>query len=143
MYLRRRVYVNKYSDTSIERLEWDILKSLIDPSKIEYIEEEVCYWRKANMIHKRFVENVQEGRDDAGDYEVSREQLQQLLGIVSQVLTDHSKAEELLPTCSWFFFGWTEYDEHYFQAMEHTKKELEKILKFPNDRGSYFYHSSW
>ena len=47
----------------------------------ESIFEEVGYWRKANAIHKWFVDNVQDGEDDCGYYEVNREQLEQLLHI--------------------------------------------------------------
>lgn len=43
--------------------------------------EEVGYWRKANQIHNWFVENVQDGEDDCGYYEVSAEQLKDLLDI--------------------------------------------------------------
>ena len=39
---------------------------------------EIIYWRKANAIHKWFVENVQEGVDDCGEYEVTVEQLTEL-----------------------------------------------------------------
>lgn len=38
----------------------------------------VAYWRKANAIHRWFVENVQDGEDDCGDYYVSHEQLTEL-----------------------------------------------------------------
>lgn len=48
---------------------------------------EVAYWRKANQIHNWFVENVQDGMDDCGYYEVSRQQLQELLGDCRDVLT--------------------------------------------------------
>jgi hypothetical protein len=41
--------------------------------------EHVGYWRKANQIHRWFVENVQDYEDDCGYYEVDREQLEQLL----------------------------------------------------------------
>lgn len=41
--------------------------------------EDVGYWRKANQIHNWFVENVQDGEDDCGCYEVSQEQLEGLL----------------------------------------------------------------
>lgn len=41
--------------------------------------EDVGYWRKANQIHNWFVINVQGGEDDCGCYEVSREQLEDLL----------------------------------------------------------------
>lgn len=48
--------------------------------------EEVGYWRKANAIHKWFVENVQNGEDDCGQYEVSKEQLEELLDVCKEVL---------------------------------------------------------
>ena len=47
---------------------------------------EAGYWRKANQIHKWFVENVQEGKDDCGEYYVSREQLLALLEIVNELI---------------------------------------------------------
>lgn len=49
------------------------------------IEEQVAYWRKANQIHNWFVENVQEGVDDCGAYEVSKEQLEDLLDICNLI----------------------------------------------------------
>ena len=47
---------------------------------------EVGYWRKANAIHNWFVENVQNGNDDCGVYSVSKEQLEDLLGICDRVI---------------------------------------------------------
>lgn len=41
--------------------------------------DELAYWRKANQIHKWFVDNVQNGTDDCGEYLVSKEQIQKLL----------------------------------------------------------------
>jgi len=60
--------------------------------RISGITEEVGYWRKANAIHNWFVENVQEGDDDCGDYDVSREQLRELLDLCNKVL----KASKLI-----------------------------------------------
>jgi hypothetical protein len=48
------------------------------PKRITYIVEEVAYWRKANAIHRWFVENVQDDKDDCGTYSVTRDQLSQL-----------------------------------------------------------------
>ena len=45
------------------------------------ITDEVGYWRKANAIHKWFVDNVQDGEDDCDYYEVNKEQLEELLNI--------------------------------------------------------------
>jgi len=46
----------------------------------------VAYWRKANQIHRWFVENCQGGNDDCGEYYVSREQLVGLVALCKQVL---------------------------------------------------------
>ena len=35
----------------------------IKPERVKYVVEEVGYWRKANQIHRWFVENVQKGED--------------------------------------------------------------------------------
>lgn len=53
----------------------------------ESIFTEVGYWRKANHIHKWFVENVQDGIDDC-DYhhEVTKEILEELLEICERVV---------------------------------------------------------
>lgn len=50
-------------------------------------EIEIGYWRKANAVHQWFVNNVQNGEDDCGSYDVSREQLQDLLDIVNELLS--------------------------------------------------------
>lgn len=50
----------------------------------------VGYWRKANQIHCWFVENVQDGIDDCGTYEVTEKQLVELLNTCKEVKA-HSK----------------------------------------------------
>jgi hypothetical protein len=54
----------------------------------ESIFEEAGYWRKANAIHKWFVDNVQGGEDDCEYYEVTKEQLEELLEICEKVKND-------------------------------------------------------
>ena len=54
--------------------------------RITYVVEEVAYWRKANAIHRWFVDNVQDGHDDCGEYRVSRDQLSQLRDDCQKVL---------------------------------------------------------
>lgn len=46
----------------------------------------VGYWRKANAIHRWFVEHVQHGKDDCEDYFVSREDLETLRAACEEVL---------------------------------------------------------
>jgi hypothetical protein len=148
MYLTREHYVkNWYFMKPSERHQITVLKNgasvdHIKPERISAVVEDVAYWRKANQIHAWFVKNVQDGRDDCGHYYVAREQLQQLLTAVEDVLADHSKAATVLPSQQGFFFGATDYDQYYFDDFEHTKKVLSELLAEPGD-GEYHYHSSW
>ena len=104
---------------------------------------EVAYWRKANAIHKYFVDNLQSGKDECQTIEVSRSELQDLLDICNEVMEDRSKAEKLLPTQSGFFFGSTEYDEYYFEDIEMTIKQLTSILENAPSHWYFEYSSSW
>jgi len=147
MYLRKNYYVKNWTHmTDDEKHAITVLKggksSSIPTDKIVSIQTEEMYWRKTNAIHQWFVDNVQEGEDDCGSYYVSEEQLQELLRLVTEVLQDHSKAPELLPTQEGFFFGTTDYEGWYYQDLEYTKKELERVLACKDD-GSFEYHSSW
>ena len=105
---------------------------------------EAAYWRKANQIHAWFVKHVQDGEDECRPHHVSREKLLDLKDTCQLVLADRSKAEELLPSQSGFFFGGTEYDEWYFGDLEQTVTQIDKVLgAFPEDKWSFEYRSSW
>lgn len=115
----------------------------IGNKRVKEITAEAGYWRKSNAIHKWFVDNVQNGTDDCGNYEVTKEHLKQLLDVIEDVINSRSKAGNLLPTQSGFFFGNTDYDEYYFEDLEYTKN-LVKDLLTEKWKGWYFeYHSSW
>jgi hypothetical protein len=83
MYLSKRTYV--WSEDR-DKLRIEGLAAPVDPTKVKYILEDAGYWRKANAIHRWFVEQVQDGNDDCGVYMVSREQLAELLATVERVL---------------------------------------------------------
>jgi hypothetical protein len=147
MYLYKNYYVKNWDFmTDDEKHSITILKggkpSLIPTDKITTITIEAMYWRKANEIHKWFVDNVQDGNDDCGRYYVEKEQLEDLLKLINDVLNNHDKADELLPTQSGFFFGDTDYDEWYFKNLKRTKDELTKLVAI-DDGGEFEYHSSW
>lgn len=55
--------------------------------------KEIAYWRKANMIHKWFVDNVQKGNDDCKEYKITKEHLEELLKLSKEVFK-HSKLIE-------------------------------------------------
>ena len=67
---------------------------MVSALRVSQPSAELAYWRKANQIHKWFVDNVQEGVDNCGEYYVSHEKLQELLDTVNNVLADTRKAED-------------------------------------------------
>lgn len=111
------------------------------------VKELVCeamYWRKANAIHKWFVDNVQDGEDDCKQYEVSAEQLRELIALCDRVLTERGKATELLPPCEGFFFGSSDIDEGYWGDLVATQNMLTTLLNTEGIDNWYFtYQSSW
>ena len=151
MYLYRKSYVRSgdyYNPEEKEEIQMTRGGKEVDTSKIKYIVEDVGYWRKANHIHNWFVENVQKGVDDCGEYYIKEDQLANLLETCKEVLKDRDKAEKLLPTTSGFFFGTTDYDEYYFGDIENTVSIIESLFEPDLDGNSYlkgdiYYSSSW
>lgn len=141
MYLNARKYL--WSNDQLADAISQNFPELGD-GKIKQVTAEVGYWRKSNQIHKWFVDNVQNGEDDCGTYEVSMEKLQELLDIINIVLSDKSKASILLPVQSGFFFGNTDYDKYYFDDLQYTKELLEKVINNESLKHWYIeYTSSW
>jgi hypothetical protein len=145
MYLDKRTYVQYWEHNGDDNYEIKVTKggepTKINPKKVKYIIEEAGYWRKQNQIHRWFVENVQKGIDNCGDYYVSKEDLETLLELCRKVKADNSLADSLLPSASGFFFGGTEYDEWYFNGIDNTIQILEEALA--DESGDYYYSSSW
>ena len=144
MHLDKRHGFWEYAGGKVEQVV--STDNTVRPERIKYIIEEVMYWRKANQIHRWFVEHIQDGDDNCREYEVDKSQLVELLAAVEEVLADHSKAEELLPTQEGFFFGGTEYDDDYFGDLDSTAKVLREELgvdAIVSAHVDYLYHSSW
>jgi hypothetical protein len=114
-----------------------------------HVEVQCCYWRKANHIHKWFVDNVQRGDDNCAQYYVSRDDLQELVNVCNAVIANPEKAEELLPSQSGFFFGSTDYDEWYLQDVQYTAERLTELLQIARSENEengfveFYYSSSW
>ena len=132
----------------------------------------IGYWRKANQIHKWFVDTVQDGNDDCGEYVVTRDNLMQLRDICYRIIAetklvdtgrteqlwdvdlhkevekpvmvidDDKLCEELLPTQDGFFFGSCEYDEWYFRDVLDTYTQLTKVLVETDFDEDEIYYSS-
>ena len=146
MYLNKRTYVQRWEHNKPEeQYSVEVTKggkpTKINSNKVKYIIEEAGYWRKQNQIHRWFVENIQNGTDDCGEYYVSKADLETLLELCEKVKADHSLAEELLPSASGFFFGGTDYDEWYYNGIDNTIEILKEALE--DENGEYLYSSSW
>jgi len=142
MYLYAKRYVSNYNPADAElRTELDKLEDMTG-FPIQEVKCEAFYWRKANAVHKWFVDNVQEGVDDCGEYFVPDAKLRELLDICIQVRADNKLSAKLLPTASGFFFGDTSYDEWYFDSLERTIVGLEKVCPYLGVV-DFYYQSSW
>ena len=178
MYLTRRTYVKNWDHMSKEERHSVTVKRnnkkhpYIDPKKVCYIIEDVAYWRKANAIHKWFVDNVQDGEDECKPHYVEMSQLKELYDLCVEINEYFEKngdkglekfAEERLPTQGGFFFGDTSYntdengDNWYMEGIKETIEQLkplidlEKELEEKYEKGEirrldypeYQYQSSW
>ena len=161
MYLHAKKYVEKVNWQGLrdnEELSYDspevinpLWKDIVDTAQMSEVAEDIygvnvevtcAYWRKANQIHKWFVDNVQRGVDDCGDYYVSQDKLKALLDLVNRALAERNPT--LLSPKGGFFFGSTDIDEWYWKDLKNTKAKLERIFALPNlSELSFYYTSSW
>ena len=113
--------------------------------RIQSVTAEAMYWRKANAIHRWFVENVQGDEDNCERHYVDREQLLKLRNLCAKLCEQkiEALAEDSLPTEDGFFFGSTEYDEWYWNDVENTVKGIDKALETFDEGWSFYYQSSW
>lgn len=143
MYLYKATYIGGKYDFNNVGGNVDIFKNderlPISVKTIEYILEDKAYWRKANAIHKWFVDNIQRGVDNCAMYYVSGYRLLDLVDTCKKVLENHDLAGELLPTQAGFFFGNTSFEEGYFDDLQHTVDVLSDV----KNGEEYYYHSSW
>lgn len=161
MYLSARKHLTNYSFDNGEHeadmvnvlesigLSMDVLS---EESPSMDVEITVAYWRKANQIHRWFVDEVADGVDDCKPLYVRRDRLEELRGLLGQALaikdgnTDdiESQLEDLLPPGDGFFFGGTEYDDWYWMQVNWTYNKLNDILDNPAlDGFDFVYSASW
>ena len=156
MYLSKknffqRLYVEKDGCKSVKEFKITV-KSILEngeektsvlsvdnPQSGLWIETPVAYWRKANAIHRWFVENFADGNDDCKPIEVYGKSLVDLVDLCKEVLENKEKASDLLPTQDGFFFGGTDYDEYYFGDLAETIDMLKDI----EEDEYYTYQASW
>jgi hypothetical protein len=148
MYLTKKIFIGaEYEHCKVKgkiEITTNDKPVKINFNKVSYIEESVSYWRKANAIHRWFVDNCQDGNDDCRTAYVSTEELQKLLSICKKIKENPKLAKKLLPPQEGFFFGSTKIDEGYFQDIDSTIEIIESILLEDKETvGDFYYHSSW
>lgn len=176
MYLYRKTYLPTYGQHKLNvevKGDIDKIKPAIKSDKIEYIDEEIAYWRKANAIHNFIVQNAADGVDECQVIEVSTDLLQDLVNRCKRILNeskigkreesvysmvtkteevrtfeyleDTTLAQELLPTQAGFFFGSTEFDDWYIEQLRNTIDQIEPYISEDADNGysTFYYEASW
>lgn len=145
MYLHRDVYVNTKSGDKVVVKDADnkIKKKITIHRDLPgvHIREPLAYWRKANAIHRYFLECA--GAEDNGnEVWLYGHHLKLLKEICQEVLNNHDLAAEKLPTKEGFFFGSTEYDDYYFEQLERTIELIDDIDEL-SDYDAIVYTPSW
>jgi len=150
MYLKVSYYLSDWShdkESDNSRMYRDLVSKLGAPTTDRApsltVNVNCVYWRRANAIHKWFVDTLANGVDECQPIYVTKENLHTLVSLCEQVLADPTRAEELLPTTSGFFFGGTAYDEWYMEDIKHTKESLDRVISETNDTVDFEYVASW
>jgi hypothetical protein len=154
MYLQAKKYVSGYRSVQERDQVLDALDAGYPPlaeNSSAVVTVDVAYWRKANAIHRWFVENVQDGEDDCRRSHVSLDQLRELVGLCEALLgkKDPELAEEYLPTESGIFYGDTEYGDYYWDSLQETVDQVKPLLMWMDEgarrwwQWDILYRSSW
>lgn len=152
-YLSKKIYIGaEHAHRNVSgKIEITIGGKPLDINfkSVSFIEERAAYWRKANHIHKWFVDNCQDGEDNCKEYYVSTEQLKELHDACKEVMKSKGKknakniAQKLLPPQDGDFFGDTEIDKYYYDSIRDTQELLFKLLIVPQGQADFYYRSSW
>ena len=105
----------------------------------------IGYFRKVNFLVK-FFEDKGFDVPNQTPLAITREDAEELLSKCEEVLKDHSKGLELLPTMSGFFFGNTDYNDYYYDSVEAVRDYVKDKLLPEFDaleEGEDIYFETW
>lgn len=86
MYLYAEYYPLRGEKKQILKKAINSRKSIPKIGELKSTRSLVMQWRKANSIHKWFVDNVQDGADDCSTSYVSHDRLKELLSLCEKVI---------------------------------------------------------
>ncbi len=95
--------------------------------RIPMEQEEVGYFRKVNFLVS-FFNNRGYTVENCVPIIIDEMDAQELLELCNKVLENPFKGPELLPTCEGFFFGNTDYDEHYIEDVKQVAEFVKDTL---------------
>lgn len=98
-----------------------------------------AYFRKVNFIFQFFSDEMIDNYYAV----VSKSRINDLIKSCDEVLKDNTKAEEILPTTSGFFFGSTDYDKYYFEDVKNCKEQMKKLHSTMSNDDFVLWHFSW
>ncbi len=145
MYLEAERYIQNWGHNPPEQQYHTIVTNKLGqeielPCEPHTIVCQIGYWRKANAIHKWFVDNVQDGVDECQRSDVSREQLQDLLTIVNRVLSSTKLIDGKIKNGSEASFE--KYGDHEFHDVIEDGKKMESVAVaselLPTEEGCFF-----
>ena len=122
-------------------LDMSLMQRIRKEENIEDTDVELVYWRKANAIHSFFV--GEKDYESCDVIEVSKEMLVELLNKCEEVIKNKDKAEDILPSCSGFFFGSTLYEDYYFQDLQETIDKITPIISDEDIKDGDLYYYGW
>ena len=98
-----------------------------------------AYFCKVNAIYKFFEHKLVDEQCF-----VTLSDINELIQRANEVLEDKSRAAELLPTRSGFFFGSTDYNDYYFDKLKEIIDTMEKLkTDYNEDTDIIFVSMSW
>jgi hypothetical protein len=142
MYLNAKRFLWYSEDELADNIKRNF-PDLPEHMRVKEVTIEAMYWRKANAIHKWFVDKVQGGEDNCQEFEVSLAQLEELLEVIEQVLENPERAGELLPPQAGFFFGGTDMDQWYWDDLKQTQSRLQELFTRDWKSWDFYYRASW
>jgi hypothetical protein len=151
MYLGASFYFGGYEHIkATEKKHFDAITNLIGIQDLVSphapsvtVKVPVMYWRKANAIHGWFIDHCSRDQvDDCQPIYVGRSDLEKLLeAVTKEINREEDSGLEPRDGC---FFGSQKKDEWYYEQVEDTRKDLQKILADERLKYADFtYHASW
>lgn len=101
------------------------------------------YFRKVNFLIPFVESKIGRELEDCETVKLTKADLAALVERCKEVLANHDKAEELLPTRSGFFFGGTDYDEWYFKDVQEVHDEVSDLLSTMTGRMKASFYAWW